>query len=90
MTFQHRALPRGARHGVAKRIPEPRLVNNKTHDKTHMKIEENTQEISQENLINAAPEMLQALQAITDAFMHRDSIIIKQCKAALAKAKGEA
>jgi hypothetical protein len=55
-----------------------------------MKIEENTQEISQENLINAAPEMLQALQAITDAFMHRDSIIIKQCKAALAKAKGEA
>ncbi len=43
-----------------------------------------------QNLIDAAPEMLQALQAITDAFMHRDSIIIDQCRAALAKAKGEA
>ena len=42
------------------------------------------------NLISAAPDMFDALQAICDAFGDQDSILIDQCKAALAKAKGEA
>ena len=33
-------------------------------------------------------EMQDALQAIVDAFGDQDSILIDQCKAALAKAKG--
>jgi hypothetical protein len=41
-------------------------------------------------LISSAPEMFQALQAICDAFGDQDSLLIEQCKAALAKAKGEA
>ena len=40
------------------------------------------------DLISAAPDMFQALQAIVDAFGDRDSILIDQCKAALNKAKG--
>lgn len=40
-------------------------------------------------LIAAAPEMLDALQAIVDAFGDQDSILIDQCKAALAKAIGK-
>jgi len=39
-------------------------------------------------LIASAPDMLDALQAIVDAFGDRDSILIDQCKAALNKAKG--
>lgn len=42
------------------------------------------------NLISAAPDMFDALQAICDAFIHQDSILIAQAKAAIAKAKGEA
>jgi len=42
------------------------------------------------NLISAAPNMFDALQAIVDAFGDQDSLLIDQCKAALAKAKGEA
>ena len=34
--------------------------------------------------------MRDALQAIVDAFGDQDSLLIDQCKAALAKAKGEA
>jgi hypothetical protein len=41
-------------------------------------------------LISSAPEMFQALQAICDAFGDQDSLLIDQCKAALAKAKGDA
>jgi hypothetical protein len=41
-------------------------------------------------LISAAPDMKDALQAICDAFGDQDSILIDQCKAALAKAKGAA
>ena len=41
-------------------------------------------------LISAAPDMFQALQAIVDAFGDQDSLLIDQCKAALAKAKGVA
>jgi hypothetical protein len=40
-------------------------------------------------LISACPDMFQALQAICDAFGDQDSLLIDQCKAALAKAKGE-
>ncbi len=40
------------------------------------------------NLISAAPEMLDALQAVCDAYGDRDTLLIAQCKAALAKAKG--
>ncbi len=40
-------------------------------------------------LIAAAPEMLDALQAIVDAFGDQDSILIDQCKAALGKAIGK-
>lgn len=36
----------------------------------------------------AAPNMFQALQAICDAFGDQDSLLIDQCKAAIAKAKG--
>ena len=41
-------------------------------------------------LISAAPDMFDALQAIVDAYGDRDTLLIAQCKAALAKAKGEA
>lgn len=41
------------------------------------------------NLIAAAPEMLDALQAIVDAFGDQDSLLIDQCKAALGKATGK-
>jgi hypothetical protein len=41
-------------------------------------------------LISAAPEMFDALQAIVDAFGEKDSLIMAQAKAALAKAKGGA
>lgn len=37
----------------------------------------------------SAPDMFDALQAIVDAFGDQDSLLIDQCKAALAKAKGE-
>jgi hypothetical protein len=40
-------------------------------------------------LIAAAPEMLDALQAIVDAFGDQNSLLIDQCKAALAKAIGK-
>jgi hypothetical protein len=40
-------------------------------------------------LKKTAQEMQDALQAICDAFGHQDSLLIDQCKAALAKAKGE-
>jgi hypothetical protein len=51
--------------------------------------------IASENLANArliasAPDMFEALQAIADACGDRDTLLIDQCKAALAKAKGEA
>lgn len=38
-------------------------------------------------LISAAPDMFDALRAIVDAFGDQDSLLIDQCKAALAKAK---
>jgi hypothetical protein len=41
------------------------------------------------NLISACPDMFDALQAICDSFGDQDSLLIDQCKAALAKAKGE-
>jgi hypothetical protein len=37
-------------------------------------------------LIAAAPDLLDAVQAIVDAFGDQDSLLIDQCKAALAKA----
>lgn len=40
------------------------------------------------NLISAAPDMFDALQAICDAFIHQDNLLIAQAKAAIAKAKG--
>jgi hypothetical protein len=39
-------------------------------------------------LISAAPDMFDALQAICDAFIHQDNLLISQAKAAIAKAKG--
>lgn len=44
-------------------------------------------DIENANLISACPDMFQALQAIVDAFGDQDSLLIDQCKAALAKAK---
>jgi hypothetical protein len=41
-------------------------------------------------LIAAAPDLLDAVQAIVDCFGDQDSLLIDQCKAALRKAKGEA
>jgi hypothetical protein len=41
-------------------------------------------------LKKTAQGMQDALQAICDAFGDQDSLLIEQCKAALAKAKGEA
>lgn len=41
-------------------------------------------------LIAAAPDMFDALRAIVDAFGDRDSLLIDQAKAALAKAEGGA
>lgn len=35
----------------------------------------------------AAPEMLQALEAVVDYFGDEDSLLANQCRAALAKAK---
>ena len=46
--------------------------------------------LSNANLISAAPDMFQALQAICDAFGDQDNLLIAQAKAAIAKAKGEA
>lgn len=40
-------------------------------------------------LISAAPEMLQALQAVSDYFSGKDSLLASQVNSALAKAKGE-
>jgi hypothetical protein len=49
--------------------------------------------IAEENanavLIAAAPDMLDALQAIVDAFGDQNSLLIDQCKAALNKAIGK-
>jgi hypothetical protein len=45
---------------------------------------------SNARLVSASPDMFQALQAICDAFGDQDSLLIDQCKAALAKAKGAA
>jgi hypothetical protein len=52
-------------------------------------------EIGRENLANArlissAPDLLDALQAFVDAFIHQDNLLTAQAKAAIAKAKGEA
>jgi hypothetical protein len=41
-------------------------------------------------LIASAPDLLDALQAVCDAYGDRDTLLMAQCKAALAKAKGEA
>jgi hypothetical protein len=41
-------------------------------------------------LIAAAPDMFDALQAVRDAYGDRDTLLMSQVKAALAKAKGEA
>lgn len=41
-------------------------------------------------LKRTSQEMQDSLQAIVDAFGDQDSLLIDQCKAALAKAKGEA
>lgn len=46
--------------------------------------------IANARLISAAPDLLDAVQAIVDAFGDQDSILIDQCKAALRKAKGDA
>lgn len=40
-------------------------------------------------LIAAAPDMFQALQCVVDLLGDQEGIFIEQCKAALAKAKGE-
>ena len=40
-------------------------------------------------LISAAPDMFEALQAVCDAYGERDTLLMAQVKAALAKAKGE-
>ena len=37
-------------------------------------------------LIASAPDLLDALHAIIDAFGHQDSLLMDQCKAAVAKA----
>ncbi len=39
-------------------------------------------------LISASPDMLDALQAVCDAYGDRDTLLMAQVKAALAKAKG--
>jgi hypothetical protein len=39
-------------------------------------------------LEKAAPDMLDALQAVCDAYGDRDTLLMAQVKAALAKAKG--
>ncbi len=39
-------------------------------------------------LIASAPDMLDALQAVCDAYGDRDTLLMAQVKAALAKAKG--
>jgi hypothetical protein len=42
------------------------------------------------SLIASAPDMFDALQAVCDAYGDRDTLLMAQCKGALAKAKGEA
>jgi hypothetical protein len=55
----------------------------------------NVRHIPNESMANArllasAPDMFDALQAIVDAYGERDTLLMAQVKAALAKAKGEA
>ena len=52
--------------------------------------EEHGDTFANAKLIASAPDMFDALQAIVDAYGDRDTLLIAQCKAALAKAKGEA
>ena len=47
-----------------------------------------SEEEANARLISSAPDMLEALQAICDAFGDQDSLLIDQCKAAISKAKG--
>jgi hypothetical protein len=47
-----------------------------------------SEEEANARLISSAPDMLEALQAICDAFGDQDSLFIDQCKAAISKAKG--
>jgi hypothetical protein len=116
---------------VATRLPKLRLVNNKTHKKTHMKTQHtpgpwsrldrpkdsfddsrilthitngahivctlgttctdgSPNHSANARLLSAAPDMLEALQAVCDAYGDRDTLLMAQCKAALSKAKGEA
>ena len=50
-----------------------------------------THDPSAARLIAVAPVLLEAVQAMVDAFGDQDSILIDQCKAALSKAeRGEA
>jgi hypothetical protein len=46
--------------------------------------------IANARLISAAPDMFDALQAVCDAYGDRDTLLMAQCKTALAKAKGGA
>ena len=45
-----------------------------------------TYDPSAARLIASAPDLLDALHAIIDAFGHQDSLLMDQCKAALSKA----
>jgi len=52
--------------------------------------EEHGDTFANAKLIASAPDMFDALQAVCDAYGDRDTLLMAQCKAALAKAKGKA
>ena len=71
------------------RILEPSTATESLTANTIAVLNQNmgSEAIANARLIAAAPDMLDALQAIVDAFGDQDSLLIDQCKAALAKAK---
>ena len=93
MTTQHTNGPWAIEWNHYKTRPDfiRSFVDGEMQDIVEMSDEGNDSEtLANANLISSAPDMFQALQAICDAFGDQNSLLVDQCKAALAKAKGEA
>lgn len=74
------------------RILEPSTASESLTANTIAVLNQNmgNEAIANARLISACPDMFEALQAICDAFGDQDSLLIDQCKAAIAKAEWRA